>query len=315
MARLGDVVPLLKTVGTFHFAGRVWRQVCDDHLFTWAAAVAYAWLFALFPFLLFLLALVPHLPSRLRADAQQSVRHSLLRWLPQEAARTIRENIEGNVNSVLHQPRGAVLYGGLLVALWAAGGGMAATMSALDRCYELDRARSFFRRRLIALAMTIAVMILLILVICLLPIGGALRDWMVSQGVIGRRQPVVILFDVLRWALSLLFLFAVLAMVYHFGSSVRRRFNWLTPGAVFSVAVWVLLGFVLRVYMDRFGSRGYERMYGALGGVAILLLLFYIDALVLLIGAEINSEIDFQTLKVSRGTRDFRAAEAALERR
>jgi membrane protein len=75
------------------------------------------------------------------------------------------------------------------------------------------------------------------------------------------------------------------------------------------VVVWVVLGIGFRLYMDRLGGKGYDKTYGTLGGVAILLLLFYIDALVLLIGAEINSEIDFEVLKVRRGTRDFRAAE------
>jgi membrane protein len=123
-------------------------------------------------------------------------------------------------------------------------------------------------------------------------------------------QEIFVIFDVVRWSLALVFMFSVVAIVYYMGPNIRHRFNWITPGSVFSVLVWVLLGIGFRVYVDRVAQQSYARTYGTLGGVAILLLLFYIDALVLLIGAEINSEIDFEVLKVRRGTRDLRKAES-----
>ena len=309
MARLGDVPKVFRSVGPLVFARRVWRQVRDDNLFTWASALAYSWLFAVFPFMLFLLSLIPYLPIQVRKNAENNVKLFLTRWLPQEAAKTLKDNIELNIGNLLHQPKGLLLYGGLLVALWAASSGMAATMSALDKCYELDRGRPFHRQRVLAIGMTIAVMVLLFAVACLLPVGTALRDWVVFKNWVAPTHPLLLLFDVVRWVLAMAFLFSTLALVYFKGPSVKHKFNFITPGAVFSVVVWVILGIGFRLYMDHLGGKGYDKTYGTLGGVAILLLLFYIDALVLLIGAEINSEIDFEVLKVRRGTRDFRAAE------
>jgi len=309
MARLGDIPKLFQSIGPLEFCRRVWGQINDDNLFAWAAALAYSWLFAVFPFLLFLLSLIPYLPKDRRDEVQRSVRHFLLQWLPHEAARTLRENIEGNINNLLHQTKGLLLYAGLLVALWAASGGMASTMAALDKCYELDRGRPFYHKRLLAIAMTIVVMVLLLAVGTLLPVGTAVRSWIVTQGLLDSRHPLLLLFDVARWVLALLFMFLVLALIYYKGPSVKHHFYWITPGSVFCVIVWLLLGLGFRLYIDRIGGRGYDRTYGAVGGVAILLLLFYLDALVLLIGAEINSEIDFEVLKVRRGTRDFRKAE------
>lgn len=309
MARLGDVPKLFESVGAIEFGRRVLKQVREDNLVTWAAALAYSWMFALFPFVLFLMALIPYLPTEYHNKAHDGVDRFMTHWLPKDAAETIRQNVEGNVNNLLHQPRGFVLYTGLIIALWAASGGMSATMSALDRCYELERGRPFHRQRAIALGLTITVMLLLLAVACLLPIGSILRDWVVQRGFINGRHPALIVFDVVRWVLAIAFLLSTLAIVYYKGPSIKHHFQWLTPGAIFVVTVWVVLGFGFRFYMDRFGFRGYDRMYGALGGVAILLLLFYVDALVLLIGAEINSEIDFEVLKVRRGTRDLRRAE------
>jgi membrane protein len=309
MARLGDVPKLFRSVGAVEFARRVWRQVNEDNLVTWAAAIAYSWLFALFPFVLFLLSLIPYLPQQYRKDAKVNVDTILTRWLPQDAARTLRQNIEGNVDNLLHQPKGFLLYTGLIVSLWAASGGISATMSALDKCYELDRGRPYYKQRALAIVITVLVMILLLAVACLLPVGSAVRAWVVQHGVIDEGRGVLILFDVVRWALAMGFLLSVLAIIYFKGPSIKHHFHWLTPGAVFVVTVWVLLGVGFRLYMDHIGSRSYDRTYGTLGGVAILLLLFYVDALVLLIGAEINSEIDFEVLKVRRGTHDLRRAE------
>src|SRR6476646_8667135 len=214
MARLRDVPALFRSVGPVEFAKRVWNQINDDNLFAWAAALAYSWLFALFPFLLFLLALIPYLPSRLHEEAQKFVNYALDNYLATEARTLVRDNIEGNVKNLLHQPRGALLYVGLLVALWAASGGMAATMSALDKCYDLDRGRPFYRQRPLAIAMTIAVILLLVLVGCLLPIGGIVRDLCVHYEIVSARSPFLIVFDIARWVLSVTFLFMVLAMIY-----------------------------------------------------------------------------------------------------
>jgi membrane protein len=311
MARLMDVPKVVRSIGGFAFGKRVWSQINEDNLFTWAAALAYSWMFAVFPFLLFLLSLIPYLPERMRNGAQEGIKDYLhkLPTLPAEAADTIWKNIEGNLKNLLHQPKGFVLYAGLLLALWAASSGMAATMSALDRCYELDRGRPFYRQRLLAIALTVVVIVLLLLVICLLPVGTAARDFCVLHGLIGKHSPLLVMFEFARWTLALLFMFFALGLIYYKGPAIRHHFYWITPGSVFSVMVWVMLGFAMRLYIDRVGAVGYERTYGAVGGVAVLLLMFYVDALVLLIGAEINSEIDFEVLKIRRGSRDFTKAE------
>jgi hypothetical protein len=100
----------------------------------------------------------------------------------------------------------------------------------------------------------------------------------------------LVLWQLVRHLLALMFLVWVVALVYHYGPNVKQKFHLLTPGVIFTVAVWIVLGFTFRFYVDRFGKFG--QTYGAVGGVIILLFFFYLDALVLLIGAEINSEID-----------------------
>ncbi len=309
MARLSDMPNVLRSVGAIPFTQRIIKEVNEDNLFIWAAALAYSWLFAIFPFLIFLLTLVPYLPEGSKERARTEIRDMIRNVFPGQAAETVWKNIDENLDNLLHEKAGKTLprLAGLALALWGASGGMAMTMRALDICYELDRGRPFFRQRPLALGLTLLVAGLLILVVSLLPVGSLVKAWVIYHDYLEKGNPLLVVFDVARWTLSVIFMIAVVCVIYHKGPHVRHQFHWVTPGAVFSIVVWIVLGLAFRVYVTRFAK--YNQTYGTVGGVVILLLFFYIDALVLLIGAEINSEVDFEVLKVKRGTRDFRKAE------
>jgi membrane protein len=311
MARFRDVPYVLRTVGPVTFAKRVWTQGSDDQLMTWASALAYSWLFAAFPFLIFLLTFVPNLPGKTMTTVRTEMKEMVYQ-LPKNAADPLWSNVE---SQVLNAPtgKGWLRYVGLGLALWSASGGMAVTMTALQRCYELRDGRPYFRHRLVAVVMTFAIASMILLVVLLLPVGGALKTWVVKQNWYGldARSPLMIAFDVSRWILAVMLMISILTVLYHWGPYVKHRFNWLTPGAVFTILVWVALGIAFKVYFGRFAS--FNKTYGTVGGVAALLLVFYLDAAVLLWGAEINSEIDFEVLKIPRGSRNFIPAEAKAE--
>src|SRR5215210_7115363 len=152
MARLNDVPKVLSSVGLVGFGKRVWGQVVEDNLFTWAAALAYSWLFAVFPFMVFVLSLLFHLPRNTKDQAKVEI-SNFIHQLPEQAADTIWKNVD----SVLEKPKGGLLIVGLAFAVWAASGGMAMTMAALDKCYELERGRPFYKQRGMALLLTLSV--------------------------------------------------------------------------------------------------------------------------------------------------------------
>jgi membrane protein len=312
MARLSDVPVVLRRVGVVAFVRRVWREVGDDHLLTWGAALAYSWLFAVFPFFIFLLTLLPYLPDRYISQAKPIIQDFLWTWLPDPSAWTLWQNIEG----ILERPRTGLLSVGLLVTIWAASGGVNMTMTALDKCYEIERGRGFFRRRLVAISITLLVASMVLAVLVLIPIGTLATHftvdyWNDHQWYFPRW--ILWTWNIARYALAGILMFMVVAIVYFYGISVKQKWRVLSPGSVFSIAVWILLGITFRWYVNTFGKENYNRTYGTVGGVAVLLLFFYLDALVLMIGAEINSEIDFEILKIQRGTRDFRPAEQAVD--
>ncbi len=296
MACLRDVIPVMRSYGTWAFLKRIWQQISEDGILVWASALAYSWLFSVFPFLILLLSLVPYLPD----SAKKSANHVISEFITQmlgNAAHTINDNVD----SVMQQPRRGWLIVGLAVSVWVASGGMSMTMSALDKCYDVKVGRSYIRQRAIAIALTLGVAVCMLAIIVLLPIGAAVEAWMRYRHLAS--PPVIWAFNAARYALSLVLGIFVLSIIYYFGPAIRQRFRILSPGALFSAIVWIVLDLTFRFYVDRFAR--YDQTYGAVGGVAILLLFFYIDGLVLLIGAEINSEIDFERLGVGEGCRDF----------
>jgi membrane protein len=279
--------------------GASWGGVSEDNLLVWGSALAYSWFFAAFPFLLFLLSLLPYLPQNVKDHASDQVHQMVYRSMPGEAADTIWMNVQ----DVLRQKRTGLMSVGLLLALWSASGGMSTTISALDQCYELRQGRSMLKHRLLAIGLTIVVAVLLLAVLVLLPVGAILIQRLLgrSDGPLSRGLLWTLM--ILRYPAALVAMFLIANIVYYFGPAVRQRFVWITPGAIFCVLVWVLLGVAVRFYIAHFGS--FNQTYGIVGGAVILLMVFYFDAVVLMVGAEINSEMDFELLKVPRGARDL----------
>ncbi len=304
MPALKDASTAVGRVGLFRFLLRIWKQIDEDNVFVWAAALAYSWMFAIFPFLIFLLTLIPYVPESQKDQVIEKIHHSIYRSLPSDAAKMLDERVSSTLERVMNSSHGGLMSIGLILTLWAASGGMAMTMSALDRCYDVDINRPFYKQRPIAILLTIGVSLLLLMIILLLPVGTLILAFVWKT--LHLPQSWRMILDVARWAVALLLMTMLLNLVYHFGTQVKQRFRALTPGAVFCIVVWVGLGFAFRYYVNRFAAGSYDRTYGAVGGVVVLLLLFYLDALVLLIGAEINSEIDFEVLGVPQGSMDLR---------
>jgi membrane protein len=295
MARLREVIPVLRTVGPWTFLKRVVREVMDDDVFSMAASVAYYWLFALFPLLIFLISLLPLLPVQLRDHVTKGLKDNIGQYVQAKEASAV---ILSNVDTVLNKPQAGLMSIGMLLTLWAASNGISQTMASLDRCYDIAKTRGFIAHRGVSILITIGFVLSIILVFLLIPVSGVMLNLLTStipqdkmpgwlQG--GARIAI----DVARYTIGLTLVMLIISSVYQFGVTVRRRWTLITPGAVVCVLFVVLTGWAFGEYLNRVGQASYTATYGAVGGVVILLLLFYMYAVAFLIGAEINSEIDF----------------------
>lgn len=323
MARLSDIMPVLREVGPFTLIRRVWQETMDDHVFVYASALSYSWLFAFFPMLIFLFSLIPFLPVEARQTGQDLVFEAIRTNFPGPAADQILSSpkLKSVLDAALNERRGAVLSVSLVIALWAASNGLSSIMVALDRCYEVEKGRPFYLGKPLSLLLTAVLTLLVLVVMTLIPIGTFVRnqliaaDYMIPYANLPVSEWTVKLFDVCRYAVGLTAGFLILSIIYNFCPSVRMRWRLVSPGAVFCFVAWVLIGLAFRTYLGVTGGTTYAQTFGPAAGLAILLLIFYLYGVVLLIGAEINSEIDFVRLKVPPGTMDLRPAQAELARR
>jgi membrane protein len=256
------------------------KEFFKDNMPTYASALAYQILFSLFPFFIFLLALIStlHLPdfvSWLRQQAQM--------LLPQPAM----EPVSGVLDQ-LHQPQGGLLSAGAIVALWTASAGVRATMQAFNVAYGVQETRPAWKLYPLSIVYTIAVAALLILSAALLLIGPQAMQWIAEH--IGFEQFFVTLWIWLRWPAALMLLSLSAALVYYSAPAAQPRFRFITPGAVLSVLLWVVASIGFDFYMRNFAD--YSAMYGSIGSVVALMFYFFISSAVLLFGAEINATIE-----------------------
>lgn len=301
MAKISDLPGVVRSMKFVPFLKKVWAEVSADDVFTWASALAYSWVFAMFPLLLAIVTLAPFMPGQTREKAVAEVKQTIAE---SGVVGKTGEQIGQTIEEVMNKPQGGLLGLGLLLAIWGASGGMAMTMTALDRAYEVKVPRSFVKQRLVAIGLTLATIVLVLLVLVLLPVGGAIVEYFKDQGRIG--GAIVILLNVVRYVIAAALLLAVVTLVYYFGPNIRQKWHAVSPGAVIAVLTWIVVGLAFGVYVNNFGN--FNATYGALGAAIALLLFFYISATILLVGAEINSIVDFATLGVEPGTQDFTEA-------
>ncbi len=261
-------------------AVRVIHEVRQDRLLLMAAGVAFYALLALFPALIALVTLYG-----LVADPLEVESHLLwvTRVLP-PAADLVREEIRDAVSA-----KNSGLSLGLIVsvsaAVWTASGSVNALIMALNSAYEEDEGRSLWKLRGLVLLFTLATLLLGLLALgFVVVIPSALK-------IIGLRSIATLLMDLLRWPLLALLMMLGLTLFYSYGPDrVPRRFKWVSSGAVVATALWLFGSGMFSLYVSNFGS--FNQTYGALGGGIVLLLWLFLSAFVVLLGAEINSEIE-----------------------
>ncbi|HWR13902.1 MAG TPA: YihY/virulence factor BrkB family protein [Terriglobales bacterium] len=264
---------------------RVWAEINgDDDVFGRAAELAYFFFLALFPALIFATAVLG-LMAGPGSELRQSLLDYLARAMPPSASELVRQTLDQTTQA----SGGGKLSFGILAALWSASAGMAAIMDTLNIAYEVEESRPWWKKRSVAIALTIGVTALTLISLAVILFGGNIADF-VSQHV-GLGGALTVTWKVVQWPLALVCLSVVFAMVYYFAPNVEQRtWHWVTPGAVIGMVLWLAASFVFRVYLHFFNS--YSATYGALGAVIILLLWFYITGLAILIGGEINSVIE-----------------------
>lgn len=274
-------VPGLRGLSVKAVGKRLVEEVSEDDCAGQAAQLAYYFLFALFPLLLFLVTLLGYLPV---PDLFDRMIEAAARVLPPQALSLVRDTI-GNITS---QRRGGLLSIGALVALWSASAGFRAIMSSLNRAYDVEEARPWWKYYGVSILATVGFSVLAIVAFALLIFGPQIGHALAAY--IGLGDVFDTAWGAIRWPVALVLLTLVLAGIYYVAPNVEQDFRWLTPGSALAVVGWVVASVGFSIYVQNFGS--YDKTYGSVGAVIVLLTWLYLTAFLLLVGGETNAVIE-----------------------
>ena len=265
-------------------AKRVWADIGKDEIFGRAAQLSYYFLLALFPLLLFLMSVIG-----LIMGSGTGLRHSLFNYLGKVLPSSASEMVSNTVFEVTSASGGGKISFGILAALWAASAGMGAISESLNVAYHVKETRAWWKRRLIAVGLTLALAVLIITALVIVLYGSRIADGLASSYGLG--SGFTLAWKILQWPIVLFFLLLGFALIYYWAPDLRdQNWRWVTPGSVVAVVFWLLVSFGFRLYLHYFDS--YSKTYGSLGAVIILMLWFYFTGAAILIGGEVNSDIE-----------------------
>jgi len=287
-----DVSPWkLGGLSVSQLARRVWREIQEDEVTDRAAALAYYFLFALFPALLFLTTLLGLLPI---PNLMDRLMEYVSRALPGDAASVTQKTLA----EILRGASGGLLSIGVLGALWAASNGLASIMSALNVAYDVPESRPFWKRKALALGLTLLFALFILTALVLMIFGPMIGQTVASW--VGLGAAFTRVWNIVSIPIVIVLVAVGVALVYYLAPAAEQKFRWVTPGSALAVVLWLAMSAGLRYYVSHFAN--YNATYGSIGGVILLMLWLYLSGITLLIGAEVNSEIEHAA--AARGAAD-----------
>ena len=283
-------------------AKRVWSEINEDDVWGRSAQLAYYFLLALFPLLIFLTATLG-----MMLESGEGLRSSLFNYLSQVMPSSAFQLVDTTMTEITGASNASKLSFGLLATLWAASNGMGAITQALNVAYDLDESRSWWKQRLVAIALTIALSVLIISALLLMLWGGQVAEFLAAQYQLGGIFTTA--WKTIQWPLVFGFIVTSFALIYYFAPNVKdQSWKWLTPGAAIGVVLWLLVSLAFKLYLHLFDS--YSATYGSLGAVIVLMLWLYLTGTAILIGGEINSEIEHAAAEAGAGDAKERGEKA-----
>ncbi len=285
---------------------RTAKEFSEDGLTDWAASLTYYGLLSLFPGLIALVSILG-----IFGDPQTTTK-ALTDIVAELAPGSAAETFQGPIESITSNKgtAGVMFFVGIGVALWSASGYIGAFMRASNVIYETPEGRPFWKLRPLQLLVTLVMVLMLVAVVLALVLTGPVVE--AVAGPIGLGDTAVTIWEIAKWPVLVLVVLLMLGVLYYASPNVRLpKFSLITPGAILALCVWVVASVLFAFYVANFGS--YDKTYGTLGGVISLLVWMWISNIALLLGAQLNAELE-RTRELKAGITDA-AREIQLDAR
>jgi membrane protein len=255
-------------------------EIYDGNCFVWAASLAYYYFLAVFPTTLFVVSLASVLPVQPLIDKIVTMLGHVAPGDVVAVARRQFAQIAG------HSTTGLLTLS-LVGAIWSLSSGMTALVDALNQAHRIKERRPWWRVRLTAIVLTLSLTAVTVLAFSLVMVGPAVAERLANQLALG---PLVAwIWNIVRWPTAGLLIAAALGCIYHFAPDTSREWAWISPGSVTAAVLWLLVSIGFKWYLSYLVD--YQKTYGAIGGVMVALLWFYLSSLAILLGAQIDTTI------------------------
>jgi membrane protein len=275
--KFGGLTPWRLTLNVFH-------SISTDDLLDRASGLAFDFVLAFFPLMLFVLCVFGFFAARGSAQFDSLMAY-FTDFLPLAASQLVAVILD----ELSRNSGGGKLTLGIIAGVWFAAGGVSSMISTLNVIYRVREGRSWLRIRATALGLTLVMAVLLLSALVMVLLGNHVADWFATE--FARGSVALVGWRALRWPAAAFFVLFSFSLVYYVGPNLEyHRRHWITPGSFFGMLLWLAASVVLRVYLHFFNT--YSTTYGSLGAVMILLLWVYVTGLAFLIGGEINAEIE-----------------------
>ena len=265
----------------FELAKRSATEVMADNCLGLAAQLAYYFFLALFPALLFMVAVMSFMPVTGLLDAVTAM---LARIAPGEVLKIVQDQLA----KIANDKATGLLTLGMLGTIWSTSSGMTAIIDTLNQAYDIQETRPWWKVRVTAVALTVALALFIVISLALVMVGPTMAEkvavWMHMGPVFAWT------WKVMQWPFVFALVTLGIAMIYYFAPDAEQDWVYITPGSILATMLWLVISLIFKFYIANFTS--YTATYGFIGGAIVLMLWFYVSSLAVLVGAEVNAEIE-----------------------
>lgn len=268
-------------VSWFQILKRAFRGAIADDCLGLAAQLAFFFFLALFPALIFGVALLGYLPI-------ESAVPSMLDRLASFAPGQVVSIVERQLRHLTSDGSPKLLTLGMIGAIWSSSAAVMSIIEALNRVYEIKESRPWWRVRLLSILLTFGLIVSFLIALALVMVGPQIAGFLDARLHLG--SALITLWNLFRWLGAFLLAAFAVDIIYRFGPDAETRWVWVTPGSLLATTLWIASSLGFKTYVSHSGA--YNATYGAIGGAIVMMLWFYISGLSILMGAEVDATID-----------------------
>ena len=257
-----------------------YKGVKQGAITTRASSLAFNFFLAFFPSIIVLFTLIPYIPI---VDLQETLMELITTILPPHT----NEIAFSTIYDIINNPRSGLLSIGFVLTIFFATNGVNSLIEAFNSSYHINESRSIIQQRLLSLGITFLLSCILMITILLIMFSKTVVNYLIATEIIENKSIEYILFG--KWMVIIIMLFVGISIIYHFGPTIKKKFKLFTPGSIISTCLIIVTSSFFNYYISNFAE--YNKVYGSIGTLIIILLWMYINSIILLIGFELNASI------------------------